>query len=100
MSGKVRSSYSDCDEGQNTTYQSAVERWREVFEAQPDVEGAVRRERHFQAHALEPLQDEVTLGLEVPLKRSLIVAVSVHMVTSFQDHLPFPSGHERGPVRG
>lgn len=52
--------------------QTVVERRGEVLEVEPDVERRDGRHGDVQADLVEPLQDVVALGLEVPLERDLL----------------------------
>ena len=59
--------------------QAVVDWRRELLEVQPDVEGRDRRHVDVQAELVKPLQDVVTLGLEVLLERNLLRVHAVNV---------------------
>lgn len=52
-------------------HQSIVQRGRKFLQVQPDVKGRGRRNLDVQIHLTEPLENMVTLDLEVLLESNL-----------------------------
>jgi hypothetical protein len=53
------------------THETVIQGRRKFFQVQPDVEGAVRWNVHFQSHLFESLEDVISFGLEVFLEGEL-----------------------------
>lgn len=60
------------------THQTVIQRGRQLVKVEPDIESAGRRDVDPEAHALQSLEDMVTLHLEVFLQCNLHTQTHTH----------------------